>query len=110
MNISNQVSVLETDNEALRATNREMERRITLLDFEVEQLRRRCAKSDMERDEALEICSQLKIIVEQAGAALIHGMNRINAAKRNREFDEHIDEEPPLFLQGGHTANGHDTH
>ena len=110
MNIAQQVSVLETDNAQLRAENDEVRRKNILLDFEVDQLRRRCTKLETERDNALEICNQLKSILDQAGAAIVHGMNRIHAMRQSRQVEEtEGNEPPPLFLQNGHTEHGEES-
>lgn len=98
MNLSNEVSSLESRVESLSAENQVLNNSRVINECENAQLRLANHRLQAERDAALETAAQLKIILDQAGAAIVHGMNRFNAVKRNSQEEQLENDEKPLFL------------
>lgn len=102
MSVANEVSSLESQLESLQSENRLLNNSRILNEFELSELRRNNAKLQSERDAALDSASQMKVILDQAGAAIVHGMNRFGAAKRTtQETELQVGDGKPLFLENG---------
>jgi hypothetical protein len=102
MTISNEVQSLESQNESLQAENRLLNNARILNEFELSELRRANARLQSERDAALDSASQMKVILDQAGAAIVQGMNKFHATKRTAQ-EENLqvgNGASPLFLEG----------
>lgn len=97
--ITNDVAELESLVESLQAENRILHNAKVQNEFEIFELRRANDKLQLERDQARENCSTMKLILDQAGAAIVHGMRAFHSAQREAEERLENGEEKPLFLQ-----------
>jgi hypothetical protein len=107
MTISNEVQSLESQNESLQAENRLLNNARILNEFELSELRRANARLQSERDAAMDSASQMKVILDQAGAAIVQGMNRFYGGLRLKQEEALIDStSTPLFLQDEESRGG----
>ena len=106
MSISNEVSSLESQLESLAAENKVLNNARIINEFEISSLRKLNEKLQAERDAALDSAAQMKVILDQAGAAIVSGMSRFHAAKRVDQEALMTDDPMPLFLEKA--ANGAD--
>lgn len=103
--ITNDVAELESLVESLKVENRLLHNTKVQNEFELFELRRSNDKLQMERDDARESCSAMKLILDQAGAAIVHGMKAYHAANRERQEEILAGEEgKPLFLETSETV------
>src|ERR1700678_720585 len=80
--VTNEVAELESLVESLQAENRILSNAKVLNEFELSELRRTCEKLQSERDQARDAMTQMKLILDEAGAAIVHGMKRFYAVQR----------------------------
>lgn len=101
MSISNEVSSLESENESLKAENKILNNSRIINEFELSTLRRANERLQAERDEARDSAAQMKVILDQAGAAIVQGMNKFHSARRaTQEVNLQVGEsDRPLFLE-----------
>jgi hypothetical protein len=98
--ITNDVAELESLVESLTAENRILHNTKVQNEFELFELRRSQEKMAAERDQALDAAARMKVILDQAGAAIVHGMRQYHATRRLAvNSDQNNEEDPPLFLQ-----------
>lgn len=99
--ITNDVAELESLVESLQAENRILHNAKVQNEFQIFELQRSNEKLAMERDHALDTSARMKVILDQAGAAIVHGMKAFHEVNRERQTREITkDEGLPLFLQG----------
>jgi hypothetical protein len=97
--ITNDVAELESLVESLQAENRILHNTKVQHEFELFELRQGNKKLQLERDQARDACTTMKLILDEAGAAIIHGMKRFREISRERQQkDIDRDEKLPLFL------------
>jgi hypothetical protein len=82
MNLVNEVSNLETELESLRAENKILREAKLIAEFENDQLKRRLAVVEEQRDGHLAGKVRLKTILDQAGQHLVAGIQRFNEEMR----------------------------
>ena len=106
--ITNDVAELESLVESLTAENRILHNTKVQNEFELFELRRSQEKMAAERDQALDAAARMKVILDQAGAAIVHGMKAFHEVNRERQTQRlEKDEGLPLFLEreeGGQTV------
>jgi hypothetical protein len=73
---------LESQVESLTAENEILNRARSMTEFEVETLRKANERLQAERDAALDASSQMKIILDQAGAAIVQGMQKFHVVRK----------------------------
>lgn len=102
MNVSNEVASLESLVESLSAENKMLNNSRIINESELGQLRLANHKLQAERDSALQTAAQLKTILDQAGAAIVHGLNKFQSVKRADQEEQlgiaNGHDKPPLFL------------
>ena len=98
MNLVNEISTLQTELESLRAENKILRENKIIADFELDQLRRRLAQVEAQRDAHLSGKTRLKTILDQAGQQLVSGINQFNNEARV-EQTELIGSEAPRYPQ-----------
>jgi predicted nucleic acid-binding Zn-ribbon protein len=97
MNLSQEVSSMETELASLRSEVDMRKQREAVLEWEVENLKRLLAVSTAERDTFRRRAESLKILLDQAGSTLVAGIQKFNATER--ELASSVDNEPlPKFL------------
>lgn len=108
MSVSNEVSSLESQLESLQSENRLLNNARIINEFELSELRRANARLQSERDAALDSASQMKVILDQAGAAIVQGMNKFHATKRaSQETELQVNGgAAPLFLENTQENSG----
>lgn len=100
MNVSNEVASLESMVESLTSENKILTNTRVINECELAQLRLQNHKLQAERDQAIETAAQLKVILDQAGAAIVHGMKAFQSVKRaSQEAQLTNGEDKPLFLE-----------
>jgi hypothetical protein len=98
--ITNDVAELESLVESLQAENRILHNTKVQHEFELFELRQNNKKLQLERDQARDACTTMKLILDEAGAAIIHGMKRFREISRDRQAkDLEKGEGLPLFLE-----------
>ena len=82
MNLINELSSMESELESLRSENKILRETKIILDFENDQLKRRLATVEEQRDGHLAGKVRLKTILDQAGQHLVAGIQRYNEEMR----------------------------
>ena len=99
--ITNDVAELESLVESLQAENRILHNAKVQNEFQIFELQRSVEKLSAERNHALDASARMKVILDQAGAAIVHGMKAFHEVNRERQTKELAnDEGMPLFLNG----------
>ena len=99
MNLVNEISSIETELESLRAEAKILRESKIILDFENDQLKRRLAVAESQRDSHLAGKVRLKTILDQAGQHLVAGIQRYNEEAREEQYARlEAEEPPPKFL------------
>ena len=95
MNLINELSSLESELESLRSECKILRENKIIADFELDQLRRRIAQDEEQRDAHMAGKVRLKTILDQAGQHLVSGIQRYN--EEMREAIGVVTEEPRLI-------------
>ncbi|KRQ99244.1 hypothetical protein [Bradyrhizobium valentinum] len=82
MNLTNEISALESQVQMLLAENESFRHTLSVMEFEREQLTRRCSTLQRERDNYMRRAEQIKILLDQTGANLVTGLHKYHAAER----------------------------
>ncbi len=100
--ITNDVAELESLVESLQAENRILHNTKVQNEFELFELRRANGKLQTDRDQSRDACTAMKLILDEAGAAIVHGMKRFHEVSRQKQSQPiENDDGLPLFLQNG---------
>src|SRR4051812_14648005 len=78
MNLANEISALETELQSLRSENDILKQHKAVTEFENESLRRALAKANADRDALMRRADAIKGLLDQTGAALMHGLKKIH--------------------------------
>lgn len=95
--IATQIDSLESELEALRAERRANEHRVSILEFENDQLRRRCDHLQAERDFQRDKATEIKVLMDQCAGSLVRGITEFNKRQRDRQAQIMIEDEPPAL-------------
>lgn len=101
MNLSQEVATLETEVTSLRADVEMRKQHQAVLEWENSSLRAAVAKLQAERDHALQGRDEVKVLLDQTGAALVSGIQKFHATQRVLQNDMKLEEEhdpPPKFI------------
>lgn len=102
MNLANEVSTLQSELESLRSEAKIARERVIVLEFENDQLKRRLASTEAQRDSHLSGKVRLKTLLDQAGQHLITGVQRYHEETREEQYATMTEAEPaPKFLTNG---------
>lgn len=82
MNVMNEISTMQSRLESLEAENKILRESKMITDFEIDQLKRRLAQTEEQRDSHLAGKVRLKTILDQAGQHLVQGITRYNEEMR----------------------------
>jgi regulator of replication initiation timing len=97
MNLVNEISSIESELESLRAECKMLREAKLILEFENDQLKRRLAAVEEQRDGHLAGKVRLKTLLDQAGQHLVSGINRYNDEMRAAIGSGGAAEEPRLI-------------
>jgi len=97
MNLVNEISSIESELESLRAECKVLRESKIILEFENDQLKRRLAAVEEQRDGHLAGKVRLKTLLDQAGQHLVSGINRYNDEMRGAIGSGGAGEEPRLI-------------
>lgn len=102
MNLANEVSTLQSELESLRSEAKIARERVIVLEFENDQLKRRLASTEAQRDSHLSGKVRLKTLLDQAGQHLVSGIQRYHDETREEQYSAMAEVEPaPKFLTNG---------
>jgi hypothetical protein len=107
MNLSQEVATLETEVVSLRADVEMRKQHQAILEWENTSLRAALAKLQAERDHALQGRDEVKVLLDQTGAALVSGIQKFHATQRTLQQDRQLgedDEPPPKFISDASKA------
>jgi len=99
MNLVNEISTLQTELESLRAENKILRDNKIVLDFEIDQLKRRLAKTEEQKEMHLAGKVRLKTLLDQTGASLVSGINQFNADSKAEQYEALVNLEPKAITQ-----------
>ncbi|MFH0301406.1 hypothetical protein AAFX91_30145 [Bradyrhizobium sp. 31Argb] len=98
MNLANEVSTLQTEIESLRSENETLKHNKAILDFENEGLRRQLARANADRDAMMRRGEAIKSLLDQTGAALMHGLQKFHDTERELDERRSVDGSEVQFL------------
>jgi len=104
MNLTSEVSSILTELESLRSENKILRENKILLDFENDQLKRRLAQVEAQRDSHMSGKVRLKTLLDQAGQSLVAGINKYNEEARAEQDGDLIGTEAPRYLENAAAA------
>ena len=109
MNLANEISSLESENQSLRSENEVLKQNKTIIEFENESLRRALAKAQADRDILIRRSEAIKSLLDQTGANLVHGMNKYLEGERELQEQQLAADgaDMPKFLTNGSGRNSH---
>lgn len=99
MNLSQEVSSMETELVSLRTENDLLKKQAAVVEWENEQLKRLLTRSNVERDTYLRRSEAIKTLLDQCGASLVNGIQKFHATERElQEQQLGVGEDKPQFL------------
>lgn len=100
MNLANEVSSLETQLANALAELELRKKTQDVLEFENDQLRRANSRLQGERDNYMRRSEQIKSILDQTGASLVHSIQKYHDSERELQEEAlGVGKDTPAFLQ-----------
>mgnify|MGYP001604789661 CR=1 FL=1 len=100
MNLSQEVSTMETELVSLRAEVDMRRQREAVLEWEVDSLKKQLTTTQAERDTFRRRADSIKVLLDQTGAALVNGIQKFHASER--ELQEQVlgvsQDDSPKFI------------
>jgi regulator of replication initiation timing len=109
MNLAQEVSSMETEMISLKSETEVLRQHSGVLESENEGLRRSNAKLQAERDTAMRRAEAIKVLLDQCGSSLIHGIQQFHASERNvqeQSLGVGTKEDMPKFLTTATRVHG----
>ncbi|MBR0879150.1 MULTISPECIES: hypothetical protein [Bradyrhizobium] len=78
-----------------------------ILDFENDSLRRQLAKATADRDTMMRRGEAIKCLLDQTGASLMHGLQKLHETERDLDADRVESDELQFLPSGRNSGNGH---
>jgi regulator of replication initiation timing len=101
MNLANELAALQSELESLRSENKILRENKIVLDFEIDQLKRRLSHAEQSRDAHLAGKVRLKTLLDETGASLVAGINRYNAEAHAENYEALAHQPQAVLTNGG---------
>src|SRR5438067_2449432 len=88
MTLANEISKLETEQQSMRAEIDALGKKNAVLEFENDDLKKQLAKANADRDALMRRSEQIKSLLDQCGATLMHGLKQFSTTERQVEQRE----------------------
>ena len=102
MNVSQEVSSMETELVSLRADVDMRKQREAVLEWEIDSLKKSLNATTAERDTYRRRADSIKVLLDQTGAALVSGIQKYHASER--EVQLAAQGEPPILITNAQKA------